>query len=89
MPASLRGTSFKKSIASGGVSSPALSSTLHTRPGNPRRAAKLSAGARAAYSSMMNGMGDYAYATNRLKAKCMLIAEAVLDAAERVEDHYP
>lgn len=86
MHASPSGASYRKSIVSDGASSPVLSSTLRTAP---KRAAKLNAGARAAYSSLMNGMTDYDSATYKLKAKCMLIAEAVLAAAERVEDHFP
>lgn len=37
----------------------------------------------------MNGLADFDTATFKLKAKCLQIAAAVLDAAERVEDHFP
>lgn len=83
--ASLNGASLKKSIVNGGVLSLAQSS----KPLTKKQHAKLNAGARAAYDSMMNGLADFDTATFKLKAKCLQIAAAVLEAAERVEDHFP
>lgn len=46
--------------------------------------AKIEAGARAAYGSMMMGLADYDQATVKLQHKSREIAIAVLDATEGV-----
>lgn len=51
--------------------------------------AKINSAARAVYSAMFNGLADYDHATVKLKHKSRTIAIAVLDAAERFENHYP
>lgn len=83
----LNGKSSKKFIVPVGAMSPALSSSRRNK--DSRREAKILAGARAAYSSMMNGLAEFDTGTFKLRAKCLQLAEAVIDAAQRVEDHFP
>lgn len=51
--------------------------------------AKVNAGARAAYSRMVLNLIPFDNASPSLSHKCREIAIAVLDAAERFENHYP
>lgn len=51
--------------------------------------AKVNACARAAYGSLMMNLMPYDRASPKLKAKSLLIAEAVLDAVDRFENHFP
>lgn len=84
MHASGNGASSATSIKLGG-------SQLSARLSNPLNhpEAKINAAARAVYSAMFNGLAEYDRATTKLKHKSRLIAIAVLDAADRFENHYP
>lgn len=66
------------------VGQPSLAPSSNRHP-----KAKLNACARAAYGSLMMGLTSYDRASPKLQAKSLQIAEAVLDAAARFEDHYP
>lgn len=51
--------------------------------------AKIDSGARAVYGSLAMNLADFDKASPKLRHKCREIAIAVLDAAERFENHYP
>lgn len=84
MHGSASGINLATSIKPGG--SPSLGPSS-----NPLKhsEAKINAAARAVYAALMNNLNDFDRATEKLKHKSRLIAIAVLDAANRFENHHP